>query len=183
MAQGEGTSVVGDVEKLLLRIGRKQQEFDAIQGELDAKVAALRKDYGERLKARAATLGTLEGDLQQLCERERGRLFGREEKSTKILFGWVGWRKGRDSVRCVEGQSQDEAADALATRGYESLVSVKRSVRRSEVLAALKQGRISQQVIEEAGLEFVEGEDAWFYKVDASAVRQYLSEHGEVAEG
>jgi len=170
-----GTVIVAlsRVERLLLRIGRKQQELDALQAEMDQRIAAVRAEYGERLQGRAETITALERELNEVCEAERGTLLDGDARSIETLFGRVGWRKGRDSIKLRDEVSEDEVAGKLARRGYDALVKVKRTVSRSAVLAALNAGRITERVLSAVGLLLEPGEDRWYYEVNASAVQQY----------
>ena len=179
-----GTMIVllAKIERLLLRLGRKEQEFEALKGDMDSRIAGIRAEYAERLQGRADTISGLQKELKALCDGERDMLLAEDEKSADTLFGRVGWRKGRDGLTQDADQTAESIAQALLKRGYKDLVQVKHSPSVSAILNALKGGSIGQRALAAVGLRFAPAEEQWFYRVDDSAVRQYLTEHGESDE-
>jgi len=176
---GTAIVVLGKIEKLLLTIGRKQQEFQAIKEEMEQRIAAVRTEYADRLQGRADTIGKLEAQLREICEADRARLLNGKHKCINTLFGRVGWRKGRDGLAQDPDKTTESIAQALIKRGYKELVYIKYSPNISAILKALKNGRIGERVLAAAGLIFRPAEEQWYYHVDKSTVQQYLTEHGD----
>jgi len=161
-----------DVNAHLLALGRRELELEAFQVRMNQEIDAVKADYTPRLEALSRQIKVAKAGLQKEVSTARRTLFEAGVKTIELLFGWVGFREIRGSVKLAKGTLEDEAVELLQKRGLDHLVRKRLAVNREAVQAALSAGELDDDGLRRCGLVFKKPGEKFYHELKRAEIEK-----------
>lgn len=117
----------------IVEIGQRQRDRDRIEADMNAALAATRKQYEDQARPHAERIKDLAAGVQTYCEAHRDELTkGGKTKTAKLASGEVSWRMRPPSV-VVRGMAA--VVDALKKLKLARFIRTKEELDKEAVLA------------------------------------------------
>lgn len=122
-----------EVNDAIVEIGQRQRDRDRIEADMNAALAATRKQYEDQARPHAERIKDLAAGVQTYCEAHRDELTkGGKTKTAKLASGEVSWRTRPPSV-VVRGMAA--VVDALKKLRLSRYIRTKEELDKEAVLA------------------------------------------------
>ncbi len=157
------------VTQRLRRLARAQARLDALSAELEGELLGVRRRREGAIARLQRRLDAMLTDLETYCRAEKDAVLPDGRKSLVTPFGEVSFRRAEPSL-VLEDNAEEEVCAALRARDLGDLVRVRESVDRRALRRALEEGRLGVKDLRRIGLELVEREDAFGYKLRREAL-------------
>lgn len=138
---------------LIHRLGEAQRARQALQIELDGKLASLKRDYEDRAAAPTAAIAGLSTAIRAYCDAHRDELLNAGGKTATFKAGEVSWRRRPPAV-VIKGAAA--ILNALKALGLERFIRTKEEINKEAMLAEPEiASAVAGVTIGSAGEDFV----------------------------
>ncbi len=161
------------VNARLKRLGQKVIEFDQIKLGMEEEITEVKAAYAQQLEGRAETIERLARGLRLAVQDSRERLLPKDRKSSKLLFGTVGFRRQGDKVEPAVGVTEEQAAFKLQGLDLNQFVNITVKPDKDAIKAALKAHEVNTQILNSVGLVVVPAGEDFYYKLDRPQIREH----------
>lgn len=123
---------LAEAEALLGRMGARQRRVEALETEMNERLAAIKAEFEEKA---APITESIEADfvsLQAWAEGQRETLLDGRKKSTRLATGELGWRTTPPSVRIT---GKEKVLEALKEFGLERFIRTKEEPNKEAIKA------------------------------------------------
>lgn len=132
-AQYDVPQSVQEVNNSIVEIGQRQRDRDRIESDMNAALAATRKEFEDQARPHAERIKDLAQGVQTYCEAHRDELTkGGKTKTAKLASGEVSWRMRPPSVM-VRGMAA--VVEALKKLKLSRYIRTKEELDKEAVLA------------------------------------------------
>jgi len=173
-----GPATREDVDQALLGVGRLQLRVDALENEMNARIDELKAEYAPKLESLSGRITGAAERLRLAVQDSRQDLFKRRSKTLQLLFGRVGFRDQRATIRLADGVKTADAVRFLQRSPFPGLVRVKGEVDKQAAAGALARGDVTEDQLKRCGLRVRPGGEDWFYELDRASIQTELEKAG-----
>lgn len=162
-----------EVEALVADIAKAANEKRAMTATIDAKVLEIRGAYEGALAETDTEIKTKSALVQAWAEANP-EAFGKL-KSIRMPFGTIGFRTGTPKLKTLSGFTFVRVLQRLLELAWgRAYVRVVEEIDREGLIAAVRQGSLTDSELREAGCRVAQDE-SFFIEPDLSAIEQRLT--------
>lgn len=162
-----------EVESLVADIATAANTKRAINTQIDEQILAIRKEHEAGLAAAETEIKNKSALVQSWAEANP-EAFGKL-KSLRLAFGTIGFRTGTPKLKTLSGWTFARVLERLLALPWgRAYVRVAEDIDREALIAASRQGNLTDAELREAGCRVAQDE-SFFIEPDLAAIEQRLT--------
>ncbi len=162
----------------LLAIGRCVLEMEGLEAQMNAEIDTVKERFAARLEQLRTSIEVGRVDLRLAVEDSRQDLFKGRSKTLKLLFGKLGFRVQKATIRLLQGIKTEDAVRLLERNMLSHCVRVKKELGKDRIAKSFAAETLPADLLKRCGLDVRPGGEDFWFKPDQASIRKQMEKDG-----